>query len=153
MCKKCHRLKRKFQTGLRSERPAERLCVKCQEWKSPKQMRYNSQYIDALDNICVSCWNNDYRDTFKKKKKGIKQPSARTVRFGLQGEERRCAYSKHWVIASDMEKDASFSGGLGLYCLKCRVLPPRKLRKSKRKHLFGGRKITQQEYDHARINQ
>jgi hypothetical protein len=151
MCRTCNKLKRKFPTSpdLVDLKNTTRFCVDCEVWKAAKTMRKNTQYLDCRDNICQSCFQKKYK-YLTVKKKHVKQPSLRVIRWGRAGQERRCAQTKHWVQVEEMCKDKAFVDEIGVNCIKCKTLPKRKLNKSQRKHEFGGKKVKQAEMEEAK---
>ena len=147
MCKNCHHLKRKFAHPLEllSLDVSLRVCVACALVKPRKQMRLNTQFVDKVDNICQQCFVQNYAPLLSKQK-GVKRPSLRVIRFGINGQERRCARSRHWIHVDLMHKDKTMVDGVGFDCEDCfNNKPKRKVAKSIRKHAFGGRKIKKHE--------
>lgn len=105
-------------------------------------MRYNNQYIDNLDNVCTQCFKRAYVP----KQYGKHQVSKRVIRFGSQGEERRCSQCKQWTLKQHMALDSSYSDSLSTSCQACKDSRfVRKVPKSIRTYYFGGRKIKQKE--------
>ena len=139
MCKSCNKLKRKFPSP-----PGCPRCVVCLRQPPSHHMRKNKQYLHGRDNICQDCFADCGPYSAKRKQ----CHSLRTVRFGAGGEERRCAELKHWVGLSQMQPNAKFADGVGVRCSRCATTGiRRKMSKSRRKHLFGGRKIQQHELE------
>jgi len=154
MCKSCNKLKRKFphdsQLVREDAEDNTRFCVECKKWRTKRCMKKNTQYIDEVDNICTSCFQNNYKQLLVKKKH-VKQPSIRVIRWGVNGQERRCARSKHWVFVTNMQEDVGFIDQVGQNCKTCvSTLGKRKLNKSQRKYLFGGRKVKKPEMEAAK---
>lgn len=122
----------------------ERYCVVCKHFVYFKKMRFNNQYIDRMDNVCNQCFKRAYAP----KQSGKHQISKRVIRFGTQGEERRCSQCKQWTMRPKMALDSSYSDGLSTSCQECKDSRfVRKVPKSIRTHYFGGRKIKQKEID------